>query len=305
MTRVLALAIVGAAVVLARPHVARAQACCAGSTAVTPGRLALHEDALVGVDVHAADAYGSFDPTGTFVSTPSGASELDFEEDVFAALRLFSRGQAALLVPLVETRRTTPTDAELGGGLGDINASVRYDFIYANEARRVPGIAVLAGITFPTGTPPESATKPLATDATGVGTYQGNLGVALEKSIGPWLVGVTGLVAKRATRTSQGVTEALAAQWTVLAVAAYTFPSEASVAVSGSFTAEGDATIDGALQPDTRRRLVAFSASGVLPVSDRVRLQGALTFDPPANSFGVNQPAPGFGGTLTAIYAWL
>ena len=284
---------------------ARGQACCAGSSAVTPARLALHEDALVGIDVRASDAYGSFDPTGTFVSTPSGASETDFEEDLFAAIGVTPRGQAALLVPLVETRRTTPSDAELGGGLGDVNASVRYDFIYAAESRYVPGIAVLAGVTFPTGTPPESATKPLATDATGVGTYQGNFGISVEKALGPWLFGATGLVAKRATRTADGVTEALAAQWTALLVAAYTFRSEAAIALSGSFTAEGDAAIDGMTQPSTRRRLVAFSASGVLPLSDRLRLQGALTIDPPVSSFGVNQPASGVGVTITAIYAWL
>ncbi|HTR51857.1 MAG TPA: hypothetical protein VMJ10_14175 [Kofleriaceae bacterium] len=290
---------------LCMPSMARAQACCAGTSAVTPGRLALHEDALVGLDARATDAYGSFDPTGTFIATPSGASEADFEQDLFAAIRVTSRGQAALLVPLVETRRTTPSDRELGGGIGDVNASVRYDFLYATEARYVPGIAVLAGLTFPTGTPPESATKPLATDATGVGAYQGNLGISLEKAIGPWLFGATGLVAKRSTRTANGVTEALASQWTALLLAAYTFHSEAAVALSGSFTAEGDATIDGMTEPGSKRRLVAISASGAMPVSDRLRLQGAITIDPPASSFGVNQPSAGIGVTATVIYAWL
>jgi hypothetical protein len=298
-------AIIGLAGLVAMPTVARAQACCAGNSAVTPGRLALHEDALVGIDARATDAYGSFDPTGTFVTTPSGASETDLEEDLFAAIRVLPRGQASLLVPLVETRRTTSTDREFGGGLGDINVGVRYDFLYATEARYVPGIALLAGVTLATGTPPESATKPLATDATGVGTYQGNLGIAVEKAVGPWLLGATGLVAKRATRTADGVTTSLSAQWTALVVAAYTFPSEAAVALSASFTAEGDASIDDMIQPSTRRRLVAISASGALPLSDRLRLQAAITVDPPVSSFGVNQPSAGVGATATVIYAWL
>ncbi|HEY1547479.1 MAG TPA: hypothetical protein VGG28_06655 [Kofleriaceae bacterium] len=272
---------------------------------MTPGRLALHEDALVGIDARVTGAYGSFDPTGTFVATPSGASETDFEEDAFAAIRWLDRGQAALLVPLVETRRTTPGESEFGGGIGDINLSARYDFIGGTEARYVPGIALLVGITFPTGTPPESAQKPLATDATGVGAYQGNLGISFEKTIGPWLVGLTGIVAKRTTRTSEGVTEALASQWTALAVAAYTFSSEAAIAASASFTAEGNASIDGMVEPETRRRLVAVSVSGLYPLSDHLRLQGALTFDPPASTFGINQPSAGIGATLTAIYAWL
>ncbi len=293
------------AVLVGAPALARAQACCAGSSAVTPGRLALHEDALVGTDARFTDGYGSFDPTGTFVAMPSGASEVDLEQDLFGAVRVLSRGQAALLVPLVETWRKTTTDSELGGGIGDVNASVRYDFIYAAEARYAPGIAVLAGVTFPTGTPPESATKPLATDATGVGTYQANFGISLEKAIGPWLVGATGLVAKRADRTAQGVTEALATQWTALLVGAYTFRSETAIALSGSFTAEGDAKIDGVTEPSTHRRLIAFSISGVRPLSDRLRLQGALTVDPPLSAFGANQSVAGVAATVTVIYAWL
>ena len=303
--QVLTAMVVGLLAVLAFPSLARGQACCAGSSAVTPGRLALHEDALVGIDARVTGAYGSFDPTGTFAATPSGASEADFEQDVFAAIRVLSRGQAALVVPLVETRRTTSNDSEFGGGLGDINASIRYDFIYASESHVVPGIALLAGVTAPTGTPIESATKPLATDATGVGTYQGNLGVSVEKVTGPWLFGATGLVAKRATRVSQGVTESLASQWTALVVAAYTFHSEAALALSGSYTAEGDAVVDGAQVANSNRRLFAVTISGVMPLSDRLRLQAALTIDPPVSSLGENQPAAGIGATITAIYGWL
>ncbi|HEY1811791.1 MAG TPA: hypothetical protein VGG74_05510 [Kofleriaceae bacterium] len=293
------------AALVAAPAVVHAQACCAGSSAVTPGRLALHEDALVGIDARATAAYGSFDPTGTFVATPPGASEQDFEEDLFAAIRFAGRAQAALLVPIVETRRTTSTGSELGGGIGDVNASVRYDFVYASEAHYVPGIALLAGVTFPTGTPPEDATTPLATGATGVGAYQGNLGISFEKVMGPWLFGATGLVAKRSTRNVDGVTSALASQWTALALAAYTFHSESAIALSGSFTEEGNAAVDGITVPSSFRRLVAFTLSGVVPLSDRLRLQGAVTVDPPASSFGVNQPSAGVGGTATVIYAWL
>ena len=290
---------------VAAPRVARAQACCAGTGAVTPARLALHEDALVGVGLRTTDGLGSFSTTGAYVGAPAGASELDLEQDVMGALRVRDRAQVAVLVPLVETHRTAGPASESGGGVGDVNASVRYDFIYAGEARRVPGVAVLAGVTFPTGTPPESATKPLATDATGVGAFQANVGVSVEKAFGPWLVGATGLVAKRAARDIQGVHDTLAAQWTALVVGAYTFPSEAAIALSGAFTAEGDATIDGMVEPGSHRRLFALSVSGVLPLSDRLRVQGAITYDPPVSSFGVNEPVAGLGAAATVIYAWL
>src|SRR4051812_19694827 len=145
---------------------ASAQACCAGSGAVTPGRLAVHEDALVGLQARAAHAFGSFDSGGHYSTPPPGSAEQDFEQDVIGALRMpvLDRAQLAVLVPLVETRRTSRGAAEVGGGIGDVNASARYDFLYAGQNQYVPGIGALIGITFPTGRAPESATQPLATD---------------------------------------------------------------------------------------------------------------------------------------------
>src|SRR5258708_14711836 len=82
---------------------AHAQACCSGSGAITPARLAMHEDALVGVGVRAASVIGSYDEGGRYVAAPSGTSELDLEQDLLAAVRVLRRGQAALLPPIVET----------------------------------------------------------------------------------------------------------------------------------------------------------------------------------------------------------
>src|SRR5262245_28901510 len=121
---------------------ARAQACCAGSSAVTPARLALHEDALVGVQLRAASVIGSFDAHGDYRGSPAGVSELDFEEDLFGAVRFLERGQASLLVPFLETHRATRTLSETGGGIGDLNLSARWDFTRSGESRVVPGIAM-------------------------------------------------------------------------------------------------------------------------------------------------------------------
>src|SRR5439155_16544054 len=86
---------------LALPRNALAQACCAGSSAATPGRLAQHEKALVGILARGATMLGSFGDNGHYASSPKGVSEYDFEEDAFGALRLTQRSQVALLVPLV------------------------------------------------------------------------------------------------------------------------------------------------------------------------------------------------------------
>src|SRR5581483_5916429 len=124
--------------------------------------------------------------------------------------------------------------------------------------RYVPGIALLAGATMPTGRAPESADlarHPLAADATGIGAVQLHLALALEKSFGPVLVSATGLVAQRLPRTANDVEEQLAPQWTALASASYGFESGAALALAASFWAEGDALVDGTRAPDSGRRL--------------------------------------------------
>jgi len=287
------------------PRRAAAQACCAGSGAVTPGRLAMHEDALVGLQARAAHVYGSFDSGGHYSTPPPGSSEQDFEQDVIGALRLpvVDRAQIALLVPLIETRRTARGVAEVGGGLGDVNFSARYDFLYAGQNRYVPGIAALAGVTFPTGRPPESATQAQATDATGVGAFQGNLGVAVEQLFGAWLVTAYGLVAKRTPRTAQGIRTELGTQWTALVAVAYSLPRDYAVAAFASYTGEGDAEVQGIDAAGTARRIPVLGISGVVPLTEHLRLQGALSGNPPIPSLGKNQPAT-LGVAVTGLYAW-
>jgi hypothetical protein len=275
---------------IAFPTRASAQACCAGAGAVTPGRLAPHEDALVGLQLRAGNVFGSFSPAAGYVAAPARTTEWGLEQDFLGALRVVPRGQLALLVPTVQTYRRTPYESSFGGGIGDVNLSGRYDFVMAGEARYIPGVALLAGVTFPTGESVEAAEQALGTDATGVGTYQANLGLALEQTVGPWLFGVTGLVAKRATRTVGPVTTSLAAQWTLLAATAYTFPNDAAAAVVFSYAVEGNAEINGVTR-ETTRRLPLFGAVGLYPFSDTWRMQGGVFLTPPIAPLGKNTPA--------------
>jgi len=272
---------------------------------VTPGRLAVHEDALVAVQARAAQVYGSFDSGGHYSTPPAGSTEQDFEQGAIGALRLpvLERAQVALLVPLVETRRTARGVGEFGGGLGDVNLSARYDFLYAGQNQYIPGIAGLVGVTLPTGRPPESATQAQATDATGVGAFQGNLGIAFEQLFGAWLVTAYGIVAKRAPRTVQGIRTELGTQWTVLVAVAYSLPHDYAIALSASYTGEGNADVQGLEAAGTARRIPVLGLSGVVPVTDHFRFQGGLSGNPPIPSLGKNQPAT-VGLTVTAVYAW-
>lgn len=287
--------------VAAWPTLARAQACCAGGSAVTPGRLEPHEWALAGVQMRAGDVFGSYEPAGRYVGSPSGDSEFDLEQDLFGAVRVLKRGQVALLVPLVQTLRATPQDgSHFGGGIGDVNLGARYDFLLAGQSRYVPGIALLAGVTFPTGTAVESSTAPLAVDTTGIGAFQGNVALALEQTFGPWLVNATGMLAARTPRYG----ETLGTQGTLLAAGAYSFPNDAAAALALSYTFEPDATLsNGASVPQSAKRLTTVTASVLWPLTDSWRLLGGLFLNPPFNSLGGNQLATG-GLTVTVIRPW-
>jgi hypothetical protein len=282
------------------PTSARAQACCAGTSAVTPGRLELHEDALVGLQTRSAVVIGSYDVQDRYIASPSGDGEADLEQDLFGALRLLQRAQIALLVPMVETLRSTPQDgSHAGGGIGDVNVSARYDFLIAGESR-LPGIALLAGITFPTGTPADAARSRLAVDATGVGAFQGNLALALEQTFGPWLANVTAMVAQRSPHGG----ETLGTQITFLGASGYTFSNEAALAVVVSYSFEGDASdSQGVAVPESAKSLSTFSLSLLWPISDAWRFLGGAFINPPAASLGSNQPAAA-GLTLTLIRSW-
>jgi hypothetical protein len=283
------------------PARAWAQACCAGGSAVTPGRLKPYEDALAGVQVRAAGVLGSYNLGGRYVPSPAGDVEDDFEQDVLGALRVLPRGQVTVLVPIVETLRVTRLDgSHFGGGIGDVNLSARYDFVLAGESHYVPGLALLAGITLPTGTPVESASAPLAVDATGIGAFQGQFALALEQTFGPWLVNATGTIAARGPRFG----ETLGTQVTVLGAGAYTFSNDAALALAVSYAFEGDATTAGGVHvPSSSKRVTTATVSVLWPLRSGWRLLGGVLLNPPIDNLGSNQPATG-GFTLTVIRSW-
>ena len=277
-----------------------AQACCAAASAVTPARLTLHEKALVGVELRGQGVLGSYGPLGDYVPMPDGTVEVDSSASLLVGARVSRRIQIAGLLPWQETLRVTPGRGELGGGFGDLNLGLRYDVMFEHEHRRIPGVALLVGTTVPTGRAPELAKQPLATEATGIGAAQVHAAVAVEKQFGHWLVGATGLVARRLTRAAGSVETTLGTQLSALANVSYLFPNLAAVALSASASEEGDATIDGEKRLDTGRSAFTTTLSGVLPLDSRMRLQGSLYMTPPVAGLGRNQNAV-FALTMAAL----
>ncbi len=277
---------------------ARAQSCCAGASALTPARLALHEDALVGLQLKASNLHGSFDGDRRFFGASQGATELDFEQDLAGSVRVLRRGQLSAILPMVETYRSVPGLSEAGGDLGDLQLGARWDFTVSGSSVIVPGIALAAGVMLPTGRAPEIATKPLGTDATGIGAMQASIALALEQTFGPWLVNVTGMTAWRGARTVGQVHAQQGLQFVASAAGGYSFASGPVLALTLSYTAELDATINGEVRSGSGRAATRIGVAGGLPFDDLWRMQGSLATDLPIHFFGWNQPA---SATLTLM----
>ncbi len=271
---------------------------------LSPGRLELHESALVGLQTKVTGAIGSFGPDGSFSPEPKGTSEVDFEQDLIATLRVLSRGQVTVLVPLMETYRRVPGITDAGGGIGDIVVNARWDATLAGTSRIVPGIAVLAALTLPTGVPPDQATHVLSADSTGRGMVQGALGLSLEQTFGPVLVNLTGSATLHTARTVMGVHSLLGPSFNAFAALGYSFAAGPVAAVTASYTASLDSQTNGADQPDSAERQLRLFVSGGYSITDAWRIQGGIFADPPAAQLGQNQSVAGVGFSATVFRTW-
>jgi hypothetical protein len=276
-----------------------AQACCAGASTLTPARLTALEDAAVGVQLQMIYNTGSFDGQRNYIPNPPGAGEQDFAENVFGTVRLLKRGQVSLLVPFVQTRRTyagapgEPGVTEFGGGIGDINLGVRWDFLLAKETQYWPGVAVLAGLTVPTGKAPDQV-QGSSTQATGIGAFQATGGLALEQAYGHILVNLTGLLTQRFERHVQTpggtITETLGLQFAGLAAVGWAFHFNQGIALILSYSGEGNAIFDSQVVPGSGRESTNVGISGGTPLWEDWRFQGSLTDSLPISGLGRAQP---------------
>jgi hypothetical protein len=285
----MALALAGALVTALVPAAAQAQACCVGTGLVTPARLRVFEDYGVGMQTRVRSVMGSFDSGGGYVGSRAGDDELDLGQDLFAAAR-FGNFQGALKIPFVETGRRETGVSAFGGGLGDVAANLRYDLTLAGDHPRWPGIAVLAGLSVPTGRTIEESADP--TGATGLGSFEGNLGLAFEQVVGRTFVSLTGFVVQQTARTVAGMPVSYGTRLTALAAGGYAFASELTL---GGFVLA------------TRRRdeaLVTAGAAVAIPLDDHWRVQGTLAGDLPFAGWGKNQ-LTGAGLTASILRVWM
>lgn len=291
------------ALLVSKEGLAHAQACCVAPSTTGVGRLAMYESVLAGVEVRGAAMYGSFAPDGRFSGRSAGTHDVVLEQSIFATSRFLSRGQATIAVPFVETLRGAGGATSAGGGLGDVRLSARWDLVRAEDVKPAPGFAVLAGGSMPTGVAPERATNVLATDATGLGTTQGWAGVALEEATGPWLFVASGLVSLRADRRIGERTASLPPRFTAALVGAHAWHSGFVLSLGGSYSLEGDASLDDTRVPDTARRALQVMLAVQAPLPNGARLVMGAFANPPLAEITAGETAT-TGVSLALVVPW-
>lgn len=280
---------------------AQAQACCAGAGVFAPARLKLGEDALVSLGARGHAVLGSLDAHGHALSAPPGTRELDLQQDLVGVVRVLGSLQLGLDLPLVQTHRAVPGVGEWGGGVGDVGFTARLELVAPNTHAVLPGIALLGGATLPTGTAPDAAHHPLATDATGLGAAQATAGVDLERAFGRLIVDGSFGLTQRFERQVGLVRERLGLQETGFLGVGVVPRGELAFVLFGSVAHEEDAAFDGARLPDSGRLLSTVGLSAGIPFHAGWRLQARAYEDLPL--LGQNQLS-GPGLSAAVIHAW-
>ncbi|MBC8132122.1 MAG: transporter [Deltaproteobacteria bacterium] len=300
-TAILIVAFLGVA---AQSRLAWAQACCASAGLIAPTRLRSYEDFAVGAAGRVRSVFGAFDINGRYDGMRAGESEWSLEQDLFGAARVFQRGQVAIVLPFIETRRHLSGSASTGGGVGDVAVHGRYDFMHAGEHRLVPGVAVLFGLVAPTGTPPEETTDLWAAGATGQGSWQGSLGIGLEQGFEPYFITLNALGTLRSSRTIVGVGESsFAPRLTGILAVGRVLPRTATVGVFISGMSQGDNSGDQGRIAGSGSSLLTAGLAATISPTDQWRLQGTLSTNVPVAGWGRSQTA-GAGVSLSIIRLW-
>lgn len=280
---------------------ASAQVCCTAGGAIEPARLLMHERALVALQLHGSNGWGSLDGHGAFVGQPDGARDTELQQTLIGSVRVLRRAQFALSLPVVETWRSAGPLSELGGGVGDLSLTGRWDFLYPAESEVVPGIGVIVGAAFPTGRAPESAGLPLGSDATGAGVHQLRAGVNVEQLFGNFVLSGTVTGSYALSHRVGGVDEQLGPEIGLLLAGGYAIDPVTQLALSLASTRGTDAVIDGYTARGTARALSSVALTAGRGLGRAWRLNAGLSCDLPW--LGENRPV-GFGGSFMLIHAW-
>jgi hypothetical protein len=167
---------------------ASAAACCLSVSVVGAGRLTAWEAAAGGLTSSYAHTTGRWTSAGAYRAFDGALLQDELRFEAWGIVRLAEAWQLSARAPWVVGIRAARDGSSLGTGPGDVSAAVRWEVVSLGAWQHVPGIALTAGVTGPTGRRPELATDALGASITGRGAFGGSLGLTVEETWNPWFV---------------------------------------------------------------------------------------------------------------------
>lgn len=284
----MALAVLAA---LGMPAQGQAAACCMSAAAWGSGRLLAWESAALGSELSFGSALGRWDASGRWSSLDAEHGEREGRAILWGMARLGPEVSAHLRLPVVAFWRRAGSLHESGGGLGDLDAGVRWQLLGIGEVLELPALALTLGVVAPSGTPVEESAGTLEAGATGRGAWALGLAVELEKTRMPWYL-----------RLNLGVTVPLPRRVDALEVDQRHGPALTAVLSGGrqlveglvlsaivTATLEADGALDGAAVADSGAAEGSAALALSLKISDDLTLQSRVESALPWPRLGANR----------------
>lgn len=286
------------------PSSAQAAACCLSAGVFGVGRLVVWEEFAVGTSVNVVSAHGLWDADGRYLPYGADYRETESTADIYGLLRFGERVQGFARAPWIFTQRTAGGRSELGNGLGDLQAGVRYEPVQIGEYEELPAISLTATILAPSGTRPEDALTSLATATSGRGVWAAALGLSFEYVRAPWFarLDVGGSASLPFHRADLDVQQAYGPTFQAGLFGGYELIEDTWVLALGA-TQEWEAplSIDGTTIPDSAARSPTVTLSTSWKLSPHWMIQAGGLGNVWADGLGKNRLAR-FGGSVGVRY---
>lgn len=279
------------AFLLARETVA--SPCCVSATHGGVGRLAPWEDAAVSLSQSVAEGLGRWDTDGDF-QPYTDFSEREWRTSAAALVGFHRRALAYAIVPWLVTERSSGDLADTGAGLADVELGVRYQWLDFGETPSFPALALVLGLTAPTGRDPSAARGTLASDATGRGAWVPEGGIQLELARRSWFVRLNamGTVPLPMTRGDTGEAQRFGPGVASSVVGGSGFLRDRLVlSASTRLRIESSLHVEGRPLPGSSQRRLGVGVQGSLALAEHWTLLANGETDLVADGLGRNAPA--------------
>ncbi len=171
------------------PATAQSAACCTSATLSGVGRLKAWEESAVGVATSWAHSIGNWNARGEWNSFGDTYRESLWRSNFWGIARVRDDLEFSFALPWVRTSRAIPQQSATGNGLGHSQVGLRYEALAIGQYRGIPGLAILMGVTIPTGNRPDEATSnPLRASTTARGEWATSIAISMEYAYLPWFV---------------------------------------------------------------------------------------------------------------------